>query len=88
MSARNAARALEEIRGLARANRVVFTRHALEEMGEARATENDVLHALREATACRASERDRWRVEGKDLDGDDLTVVVVIEDGVVVVTVF
>jgi hypothetical protein len=30
----------------------------------------------------------RWRVEGEDLDGDELTVVVVIEDGVVVVTLY
>jgi hypothetical protein len=30
----------------------------------------------------------RWKVEGPDLDGDDLTVVVVIEAEVVVITVF
>jgi hypothetical protein len=79
---------LEQIRGLARANRVIFTSHALQEMREAHATERDVVEALAGATRCRPSERGRWRVEGQDLDGDDLTIVVVIEDGLVVVTVF
>jgi len=60
--------ALGIIRGLARANRVAFTRHALQRMAE------------RQATGCRAGEQERWRVTGKDLDGDELTVVVAIDD--------
>lgn len=33
-------------------------------------------------------ESHRWRVTGADLQGDDLTLVVVIEQDVVVVTMF
>jgi hypothetical protein len=47
-----------------------------------------VLHALRNAAVCERGEGDRWKTTGPDLDGDDLTAVVVIEDGLVVVTVF
>ena len=43
---------------------------------------------MAEGLATRFS-RKTWRIDGgKDLDGDDLTVIVLFEDGVVVVTVF
>ncbi len=48
----------------------------------------DVRHALSTAQACRRQDNDRWRVDSIDLSGDELTVVVVIEEGVLVVTVF
>lgn len=48
----------------------------------------DVRHALATATSCRVEPPDRWRVDGRDCEGDVLTVIVVLEDGVVVVTVF
>ncbi|HEX4475221.1 MAG TPA: hypothetical protein VH142_09105 [Polyangiaceae bacterium] len=49
----------------------------------------DLREGLRTATRARAQENDRWRVEGGiDLDGDDLTLIIVFDAGVVVVTVF
>jgi hypothetical protein len=57
-------------------------------MAERGATVADVRHALTNATSCEAAERGRWRVTGKDLDQEVLRVVVVLEAGVVVVTVF
>ncbi len=48
----------------------------------------DLRHALVNARSCAVQRSDSWRVEGIDLDGDDLSVVVVIEDGLLVVTLF
>lgn len=48
-------------------------------------------HALAsayECVACTPAALDRWRVAGRDLDGDELAAVVAIEDGLIVVTVF
>lgn len=47
----------------------------------------DVRNALVHARSC-SVEGKRWRVEGPDADGDSLQLVVVIDDGLVVVTVF
>jgi hypothetical protein len=48
-----------------------------------------ILHALCKAKrAVSTQTENRWRVTGPDSDGDDLTVIVAIEDGVLVVTVF
>jgi hypothetical protein len=53
------------------------------------ATYRDLRHALENASTCVTGDRvGRWRVTGPDLDRDDLTAVVVIEDGVVVVTMY
>jgi len=56
-------------------------------MGERGASAEHVMHALQSATTC-SSSGERWKVTGPDLDGDALTVVVVLEDEVIVVTVF
>ncbi len=48
----------------------------------------DVRHALATARSCRAQDRGRWKVAGNDRDGDELVLIVVIEAGVVVVTVY
>lgn len=47
----------------------------------------DIRCALIAAQTCEASGA-AWKVTGPGLDGDDLTCVVAIEDGIVVVTVF
>jgi hypothetical protein len=48
-----------------------------------------VIHALKNAKSAKDTETpNRWRVTGPDSDGDDLTVIVAIEGGVLVVTVF
>lgn len=58
-------------------------------MGQRRVSYSDIRHCLINAPACVWQPKDKtWRVEGEDLDGDELTVAVVIEDGVVVVTVY
>lgn len=82
------AQILADVRGYALAGRVRFTRHAWLRVDERQATQGDVLHALTAAERCRGVGEERWRVEGKDRDGDDLTVIVVLEDGVLVVTLF
>ena len=48
----------------------------------------DLRHALVYAADCELEEDDKWRVFTSDMDGDELQVIVVIEAGVVVVTLF
>ncbi len=84
--------ALEQIRGYARANRYRIHPHAWDRLrGIGRnvyTSEEDVLHALQNAKQARFQpQNERWRVEGPDMDGDDLTMSVVIEDGLLVITV-
>jgi hypothetical protein len=79
--------ALRHVRSYAAANRVRFTRHARERMGERGASVEHVMRALQNATSCSPS-GERWKVTGPDLDGDALTAVVIIEDEVIVITVF
>ena len=64
--------------------------HAYESMAERNANEIDVINALTTAkSADYQSHNDRWRVDGGyDLEGYGLTVIVEIEDMVVVVTAF
>lgn len=57
-------------------------------MGERGASVEDVRAALMDAQSCEAASDDRWRIEGPDLDGDDVEMIVVVEDDVVVVTLF
>lgn len=80
--------ALEEIRGLASANRYALSPHAFERMLLRNVRPMDVRHALVKARDCREQTEGRWKVLGPDLDKDDLTMVVVVEDGVVVITLF
>jgi len=82
------AEALADVRGYAAAGRYRLTRHARQRCEERGATFDDVGHALTNARTCSAGEPGRWRVGGPDLDADPLTLVVAIEAGVVVVTVF
>jgi hypothetical protein len=84
------AEALEDVRGYAKAGRIMMSGHADQEMRNAGATFADVQRALSNAQKCRPSKDspDRWVITGPDLDEDDLTLVVVIESGVIVVTVW
>ena len=83
-------RALVQIHRLARAGRVVVSRHAYERMDERGAEETDVINALVTSTAAIwQPARLTWRVTGGvDIEGDVLTVVVDITADVVVVTLF
>lgn len=80
--------ALRDIRGYAAAGRIAYTRHARERMVERGARAEDVRAALKGAAWCAVADGGKWKVGGKDLDGDDLDVVVALGSGVVVVTVF
>lgn len=79
----DAATALADIRGYAAANRIRILRHAWQRMGERGAQYEDFRHALSCARRCRAADQGRWKVTG-----DDLALVVAIEAGVIVVTVY
>ena len=81
------AEALADIRGFASAGRIAFTSHARERMAQRGARPRDVRHALTNARSCVASD-DKWKAAGPDIDGDDLTCVVVLELGILVVTIF
>lgn len=80
--------ALRDIRGFASARRIRIEVHARQRMKERGVTFADIEHALVNAKICTLQANGRWRVEGPDMDGDGLTSVVVLEAGVVVVTVF
>ena len=82
------AEALVDIRGYASANRIRYTSHARMRMFQRGITFADVRYALTTAPACKAEGDGRWKVESADRSGDDLTVIVALESGVVVVTVF
>jgi hypothetical protein len=82
------AQALADVRGYASAGRIEVEPHAIQRMRARGVRFEDLQRALTGATACRAEPKDRWRVEGRDRDGDDLAVIAVLEDGVVVVTLF
>jgi hypothetical protein len=88
----NEREALRLIRGYAAANRVVFTTHARQRASQragGSAGLQHVLHALRNAARCRAGDKpESWKSSGPDLDGDELTAIVLIEDGLIVVTIF
>lgn len=82
------AQALADIRGYALAGRIVVLEHARRRMRERGANFEDLRQALMTATLCRPADAGRWKVTGKDRDGDDLTVVVELDDEDIVVTVF
>ena len=80
--------ALVDIRGYAGAGRIVVTFHAGRRMGERGVTFADVRHALTNAGRCSAHPEQRWKAWGPDAAGDELALAVLLEDGVIVVTVF
>lgn len=82
------AEARREIRRLAIARRVRFSPHARQRMNERFVRPQDIYSTLENCVSCKAGQGERWKVAGPDTDGDELTLVVTIEDDVVVVTVF
>jgi len=83
-----AAEALADVRGYAQAGRIQFWHHAERRMEERGVFYRDVQSALQNAVRCSALPEERWKVWGPDASGDELTLVVLLEDGVVVVTLF
>ena len=80
--------ALADIRGYAAANRVELSEHAKVSMRKRRVRYRDIRNALTNAATCADQGDATWRASGPDLEGDELTAVVAIEDGLLVVTVF
>lgn len=88
-----AEQALVLIRGYAAANRVEISGHAMLRLRQRGGRPADAVHALAHGARCVDQRADHgragdWRVDGPDLEGDELTCVVVIEDDVIVLTVF
>lgn len=67
------------------ASRYWFEAHALERMAERGARRSDVLEAIRSARTAKRQDKGRWRVDGVDLDGDDLSVIVALDGTVVAI---
>jgi len=63
--------------------------HAATRMQKRSITSADIQACGRTAKTCRMQpERRTWRIEGKDLDGEALTVICAADDGVFIVTLF
>jgi hypothetical protein len=85
----DAGTALELVRTYAVAGRIVVTQHARERMHQRNVKYVDLCCALTSVHRCVAGAgADTWKVTGPDKDGDSLDVVVALEGGVIVVTVF
>ena len=48
----------------------------------------DVKHALMVATRSSVQPNGRWRLVSQDLDGDELSLIVFVDDGILVITIF
>ena len=81
---------LEEIKRLTRLNRLILRSHARERMKVRHVKLGDIRCALLSASSARwQHEQETWRIEGgRDLDEDDLVVIVALEADVIIVTVF
>jgi hypothetical protein len=74
--------ALNRAKTFAFQDRIRFTFHGKVEARNASASPGDVQQAIQTATLAKYdTSKKTWRIEGgRDLDGDDLTVVLVLED--------
>ena len=80
--------ALADVRGYAAAGRISLTTHARARMVQRNVKPGDVRSALVSAVACKGQADRTWKVAGPDMDGDHLDLVAVLDDGILVVTVF
>jgi hypothetical protein len=63
--------------------------HAGLRMRQRSVTKADIQACGRHAMACIYQiQNDTWRIEGTDLDGQELTIICGVEDSVVIVTIF
>jgi hypothetical protein len=67
--------AKRRIRALARSGRILADDHAWEAMKRRCVPFADLRHALEHAESCRLQANGRWRVVGRDPDGDVLRVI-------------
>jgi len=81
--------ALEEAHRAGATDQFFVTIHARGHRDARNVHRADIREALRTTSSAREQEEERWRLEGGvDLDGDDLTLIVAFDAGVVVVTAF
>ena len=77
------------MRGYAIAERwEVETSHGVRRMRERGVSFRDIKHALMSGTACEVQPNGRWRLTSDDLDGDALVLILFVDDGVLVITLF
>lgn len=62
--------------------------HGVPRMRERGASFHDIRHGLLVATRCSVQVNGRWRLGTEDLDGDELTLILFVDDGVLVITLF
>lgn len=65
-----------------------LTRHAHERMSERGASKADLKECGRTCVRLTAQEDGKFRVDGFDLEGDELSVICVLVDQVLVITLF
>ena len=69
--------------------RYIYGDHALDQMSHRNVTRGDVRSALGNASvATFQPDNGRWKVTGTDRSGDSLSLAVVLENWIVVITVF
>ncbi len=72
-----------------KAGRFLISFHAAERMLQRSVTKADIQACGRTVTACIYQEdRETYRIQGQDLDGEPLTVVCGVDDVAVIVTVY
>jgi hypothetical protein len=84
----NATRARKTISKLARERKYLILAYCALRMLQRVISERDVVTVLTRATRCWQQENGRWRLQGKDADGETLFVVVELQDAIVVVNAF
>ena len=76
------------VRSYTQAGRWEVDSHGRLRMRERGAAFGDVRHGLLAGRRCSVQGNGRWRLETEDLDGDDLTLILAVDDGVLVITLF
>ena len=79
---------MEDIRGYAAARRVRVLSHGRDRMSQRGVTYGDLVHALMNTMDCEEGENGRWKVCSRDISGEPLTVILLFQDGLLIVTVY
>ena len=80
---------IELVRSYAIAERwEVESSHGVQRVRERRISFRDVKHALMSGTRCAVQPNGRWRLDSQDLEGDELTLILFVDDGVLIITLY
>lgn len=80
---------LARVRGYTRAGRWMVDRHhCVPRMRQRHIQMRDIEHGLLAGTECHLQENGRWKLGTTDCDGDPLVLILHVDDGILVVTVF